>query len=108
MSVFLITEIKIINDAWVPAFAANVIKFVEKRGGKYLSRSGNITNIEGEKKDSTRVAVMQFNTSSALEAFINDPDYQPYIKARQASSVSHFYMIDDTDIAGIIPYLKAA
>jgi len=108
MSVFLVADIKISNDAWVPEYAANVHKFVEKHGGKYLSRSGNITTLEGPKKDSTLVAIMQFPSKSALEAFVNDPVYQPYVKARQAGSISRFYMIDDTDIAGTVPYLKAA
>ena len=41
-------------------------------------------------------------------AFVNDPEYQPYVKARQAGSVSQFYMIDDTDLAGTVTYLPAA
>lgn len=82
-------------------------KFVERQGGKYLSRSGNILTVEGPQKDHSLVAIMQFPSENALDAFINDPEYQPYVKARQAGSISHFYMIDDTDIAGTVPYLKA-
>ena len=108
MSVFLIAEIRITNDAWVPDYAANVHTLVAKQGGKYLSRSGNITPLEGAGKDCTLVAVIQFPARAALEAFVNDPAYQPYAKARQAGSNSQFYMIDDTDIAGTVPYLKAA
>ena len=108
MSVFLIADIKITNDAWVPGYAANVHKFVERQGGKYLSRSGNITTLEGPQMDSTLVAIMEFPSKSALVAFIHDPEYQPYVKARQAGSVSRFFMIDDTDIAGTVPYLEAA
>lgn len=108
MSAFLIAEIKISDDSWVPAYAANVHKFVEKHGGKYLSRSGNITAIEGAQKECSLVAVMQFDSQNALQAFVSDPDYQPYAKARQVGSVSQFYMIDDTDIAGTITYLPAA
>jgi len=107
MSVFLVADIKISNDAWVPEYANNVHKLVEKQGGRYLSRSGNITTLEGPDKDSTLVAIMQFPTKSALIAFVSDPVYQPYVKARQAGSISNFYMIDDTDIAGTVPYLKA-
>jgi len=107
MSVFLVADIKITNDAWVPEYAANVHKFVEKQGGKYLSRSGNITTLEGPTKDSNLVAIMQFPSKSALQAFVNAPEYQPYVKARQAGSVSRFFMIDDTDIAGTVPYLTA-
>ena len=58
MTTFLIAEIKITNDAWVPDYAANVHSLVAKQGGKYLSRSGNITPLEGAQKDCTLIAIM--------------------------------------------------
>ena len=51
MSVFLIGDIKVTDDSWVPDYAANVHNIVEKHGGKYLSRSGNISTLEGDDKD---------------------------------------------------------
>ncbi len=105
MSIYLIADIKITNAAWVPAYAANVHKLVEKHGGKYLSRSGNIETVEGVKKDSTLIAIIEFPSRLALGAFAADPEYEPYRKARLAGSISNFNVIDDTDIAGAIPYL---
>ena len=107
MSVYLIADIKVTDDGWIPDYAANVHKLVEKHGGKYLSRSGNITTLEGQDKDSTLIAILEFPSQNALENFANDPEYAPYGKARQAGSVSNFHMIDDTDITGAIPYLAA-
>ncbi|WP_377194260.1 DUF1330 domain-containing protein [Ruegeria meonggei] len=107
MSVFLIADIKITDDGWVPEYAANVHNLVEKHGGKYLSRSGNIETLEGEEKGSTLIAILEFPTREALDSFATDPDYAPYSEARQSGSVSNFHVIDDTDIAGAIPYLKA-
>jgi len=107
MSVYLIADIKVTNDGWVPEYAANVHKLVEKHGGRYLSRSGNIETLEGAAKDSTLIAILEFPNRNALDSFATDPDYAPYGQARQAGSVSNFYVIDDTDIAGAIPYLKA-
>ncbi len=78
---------------------------VERQGGRYLSRSGNIATVEGAAKDCTLVAVMQFPSKLAMEAFVNDPEYKPYADARKAGSVSSFYSIDSTDIAGTISYL---
>lgn len=107
MSVYLIADIKVTDDGWVPEYAANVHKLVEKHGGRYLSRSGNIETLEGAPKDSTLIAILEFPSRDALNAFAADPEYAPYGKARQAGSVSNFHAIDDTDIAGAIPYLKA-
>lgn len=107
MSVYLIADIKVTNDGWVPEYAANVHKLVEKHGGRYLSRSGNIETLEGAAKDSTLIAILEFPTREALDNFAADPAYAPYGQARQSGSVSNFHVIDDTDIAGAIPYLKA-
>ena len=107
MTVYLIADIKVTNDGWVPQYAANVHKLVEKHGGRYLSRSGNIETLEGADNESTLIAILEFPTREALDAFATDPEYAPYGQARQAGSVSNFHVIDDTDIAGAIPYLKA-
>ena len=107
MSVYLIADIKITDDSWVPDYAANVHNLVKKHGGKYLSRSGNIETLEGADKDSTLIAILEFPTREALVGFTADPDYAPFGQSRQGGSVSNFHMIDDTDIAGAIPYLKA-
>lgn len=107
MSVYLIADITITDDGWVPEYATNVHKLVEKHGGTYLSRSGNIDTLEGSTKESTLIAILEFPTRAALDGFAADPEYAPYGQARQAGSISNFYVIDDTDIAGAIPYLKA-
>ena len=105
MSVYLIADVKITDDSWVPEYAANVHDIVHKHGGKYLSRSANIQNIEGDPLDTTLIALLEFPSQEALDAFVNDPDYAPYGAARQAGTVSRFNSIDDTDVAGTIPYL---
>lgn len=107
MSVYLIADVKVTNDDWIPDYAANVHVLVEKHGGRYLSRSGNIETLEGTARDSTLIALLEFPTREALDSFAADPEYAPYGQARQAGSISSFRVIDDTDIAGSIPYLKA-
>jgi uncharacterized protein (DUF1330 family) len=108
MSVFLIADVTVTDDAWIPDYAANVHGIVHKHGGKYLSRSGNITTIEGEGLDSTLIALLEFPSMEAAQSFANDPAYAEYGDARRAGSISRFHIIDDTDIAGTIPYLANA
>jgi uncharacterized protein (DUF1330 family) len=105
MAAYLIADVKITDDSWVPNYAAVVHDIAAKHGGKYLSRSGNIKTIEGEGLDNTLIALIQFPSVEALQAFVDDPEYAPYAEARQKGSVSNFHVIDDTDIAGTIPYL---
>ena len=106
MSVYIIADIKITDDSWVPDYAANVHDIVHKHGGKYLARSGNIKVMEGELLDTSLIALLEFPDADAAEAFANDPEYAPYGQARQKGSESRFQMIDDTDVAGTISYLS--
>lgn len=108
MTVYVIADVTVTDDSWIPDYAANVHDIVHKHGGKYLSRSGNITTIEGEPLDSTLVALIEFPSMEAVQAFASDPEYAPYAKARQDGTVSRFHVIDDTDLAGTIPYLSKA
>ena len=105
MTVYMIADIKVTDDKWVPAYAASVHELVHKHGGKYLSRSGNVKTLEGQPRDTTLVALMAFPSAKAVEAFITDPKYAPHAAARQDGSESRFQLIDDTDLAGTIPYL---
>ncbi len=105
MAVFVIADVKVTDDRWVPDYAANVHDIVHKHGGKYLSRTANITTVEGEPLNTTLVALLQFPSMDAVQAFASDPEYAPYAKARQAGSVSRLHVLDDTDVAGAIPFL---
>ena len=105
MSVYLIANVKVTDDSWIPEYAQNVHDIVAKHGGKYLSRSGNLTPIEGELPDVTVIALVEFPSVDAARAFVDDPEYKPFADARKAGSVSNFYVIDDTDLAQGIPYL---
>ena len=104
---YMVAQVKVTDDSWVADYAARVSDIIHRHGGRYLSRSGNIETLEGSDKDSTLIAILEFPTRDALNSFASDPEYAPFGRARQAGSVSNFHVIDDTDIAGSIPYLKA-
>jgi uncharacterized protein (DUF1330 family) len=55
--------------------------------------------------DTTLVALIEFPSIEAFEAFAEDDDYSPYAEARRRGSVSRFHVLDSSDLAGTIPYL---
>jgi uncharacterized protein (DUF1330 family) len=107
MAHYLIAQVKVNDDSWIPDYATHVHDIVHKHGGKYLTRSGAITTLEGAESTSNLVAVIEFPTEADMNAFVNDPDYAPYAAARQAGTDSFFIGLDATDAAGTIPYLTA-
>jgi len=106
MTAFLIADVKVTNDAWVPDYAAWFTKIVHKHGGKYLARSGNVTTVEGNPLDTTLIAIIAFPSAKHARDFVADPAYVPHLKARRDGSESRFQLIDDSDVAGTISYLS--
>jgi uncharacterized protein (DUF1330 family) len=105
MAHHVIAEVTVTDDSWIPEYAANVHDLVARHGGKYLTRSGKRQTLEGPDSTPSLIALIEFPTSEAVQAFAADPEYAPFAAARQAGSESRLIVIDDTDAAGSIPYL---
>src|SRR3954468_6777301 len=108
MPVYMIADIKVTDDKWVPGYAASVHELVHKHGGKYLARSGNVQTLEGKPLDTTLIALISFPSAQAAKGFTGDPAYAPFANARKQGSDSRLQLIDDTDVAGTIGYLAKA
>jgi len=108
MPVYVIADIKVTDDAWVPDYAATVHDIVHRHGGRYLARSGNVTTLEGKPLDTSLIALIEFPSSDAAHAFASDPLYAPFAAARRRGSDSRLQLIDGTDLAGTISYLPKA
>ncbi len=83
MTAFLIADIKITNNRWVPDYAASVHMIVHKHGGKYLARSGNVTTLEGVPRDTSLIAIIAFPSAEHAQAFVDDPAYACSSQRRQ-------------------------
>jgi uncharacterized protein (DUF1330 family) len=105
MPVYLIADVKVTDDKWLPSYAASVHGLVHRHGGKYLARSANVKTLEGRPLDATLVALIEFPSAEAAAAFTGDPEYAPFAAARQRGSESRLHLIDNTDLAGTIAYL---
>ena len=105
MSAYLIANVKVTDDSWIPEYAQTVHDLMKKYGGKYLSRSGNITLLEGNLPDYDVIALVEFPSVEDCQAFVDSAEYAPFAKSRQSGAACDFYVIDDTDLTGGIPYL---
>jgi uncharacterized protein (DUF1330 family) len=106
MTVYVIADVKVTDGNWIPEYAASVHDLVHKHGGKYLARSGNVKTLEGKPLDTSMIALLEFPSAEAASAFATDPKYAPFAAARRLGSHSRLQLIDDTDLAGTIPYLR--
>ena len=68
MPCYLIAEVKVTDDGWIPDYAARVHDIVARHGGRYLSRSGRIEALEGEAPDASLVALIEFPSLRWLQS----------------------------------------
>ena len=87
------------DDSWVGDYLPNVTALVERHGGKYLARTGNIQQLEGKLEPVTLQVILEWPSKEAAEGFFGDPEYRPYREARQSGSDSEFYLVAGEDIA---------
>jgi uncharacterized protein (DUF1330 family) len=53
--------------------------------------------LEGEGEDAALRIIIEWPSKEAAVAFMNDPAYQPHLKARTAGSISHHFRIEGKD-----------
>ncbi|MEM1408599.1 MAG: DUF1330 domain-containing protein [Bacteroidota bacterium] len=97
MSYYSILDVTHTSENWIPDYLPTANKLVEKYGGKYLARTANHAQVEGEKKEAGLRIVLEWPSKEAAVNFMNDPEYAPHLQARTEGSVSHHYLIEGKD-----------
>lgn len=97
MSYFSILAVTPSNDDWIPAYIGPANALVAKHGGKYLARTANHEQIEGEAQDAALRIVIEWPSRAAALAFMQDPEYVPHLQARTAGSASFHFLVEAKD-----------
>ena len=69
---------------------------VERYGGKFLARGGEILTVEGEQYND-RMVILEFPNRQAILDWYADPEYQEVRAFRHASSEARILVIDGND-----------
>jgi uncharacterized protein (DUF1330 family) len=85
------------DESWIPGYLEAVTPIVAKYGGKYLARTVKHEHLEGAGQAEALCVLLEWPSKEAFDAFYNDPDYQPHLKARLAGSKGDMYSVEGTD-----------
>ncbi len=97
MVCYSVLEVTPTDDAWIPGYLEPVAEIIIKHGGRYLARTASHERLEGEGDEVALRVILEWPSSAEAKAFVNDPDYAPYLAARHAGSVSHHVIIEGKD-----------
>jgi uncharacterized protein (DUF1330 family) len=93
MAAYLIVDVEVKDAKAYEPYRTGVGPIIQKHGGEYLVRGGQVEVVEGSWKPS-RVVVLRFPDRKALDGFLHDPDYAPLKEIRQRSTRSDLVAVE--------------
>jgi uncharacterized protein (DUF1330 family) len=93
MAAYFILDVEVKDAKAYEPYKNGVGPIIQKHGGEYLVRGGQVEVIEGTWNPS-RVVVLRFPDRKALDSFLNDPDYAPLRDIRRRSARTDGVAVD--------------
>lgn len=86
MAAYLVVDTKLTNPALYEEYKLKAKPLVEKFGGEYLARGGNISLKESQLWTPTRMVLIRFPSSADAEKFYASDEYQEVVKISKLSA----------------------
>ena len=99
MTVYVIADIKVTDDRWVPAYAASVRELVHKHGGKYLSRSGKVKTSGRQASGYHLYSASGVSIGGISQGLRRGSQIRSLCRGPSGRQREPFQLIDDTDLA---------
>ena len=94
MPAYLIGRVEVRDPVWVEEYGPKVQALVQKHGGRYLVRGGEMDVVEGTTPPSSVMVVIEFPSMEQARAWYHDPEYAPLITLRQSGSDAELILAD--------------
>jgi uncharacterized protein (DUF1330 family) len=90
---YLIANLEVRDPARFEEYRQKVVPLIEKFGGRYLVRGGNVRRLEGD-FPIHRLVVLEFPSVEAAQRFYESAEYEPLMKMRLASTRSEVVLVE--------------
>lgn len=97
MAYYSVLAVTPTSQDWIPDYIGPANALVAEHGGKYLARTANHEQIEGEDQPAALRIVIEWPSKEAALNFMKDERYVPHLKARTAGSDSRHFLIEAKD-----------
>lgn len=93
MKAYVVVTERIHDPGGFEKYKSQVMPTIAAFGGRFLSRGGNLTVVEGE-WPMPRLVILEFPSRAQVEAWYRSPEYQRVLPLRKASSTCNFVITD--------------
>lgn len=93
MPAYMIVNLDVSDAVAYEEYKAKAPALIKKHGGEYLVRGGKFVVLEGDWRP-TRLVLFQFPNTADVQAFFDDPEYQPLKALRQRVSKTDIVVVE--------------
>ena len=93
MAAYVFAEIEITNPEGYKQYTQQVGATVEKYGGRFLHRGGNVTVLEGDWPQRRRV-ILEFPSAEMAKKWYDSPEYEKPLALRKANSNGRLLLLE--------------
>jgi len=97
MKHYTVAELDVSDPGWVRDYLVEVTPMVERRGGRYLARTGSVERIEGEREPRQTTLIIEWPSREAADEFYESEEYRPFREARLRGSSGEFFIVAGED-----------
>ena len=97
MAVYVIIDVEISDAELYAQYQAGFPAVAAKHGGRYLVRGGDFTTTGQWDPPIKRLVMLEFPSREDFHATLTDPDYEPLIPIRDASSKARSIVVEAAD-----------
>lgn len=97
MSYYSILAVTPTTEDWIADYIGPANALVAKHGGKYLARTANHEQIEGDARPAALRIIIDWPSRESAKSFMEDPGYVPHLKARTEGSESFHFLVEAKD-----------
>ncbi len=101
MKHYTVAEMDITDPAWIRDYVRHVTPMVERGGGRYLARTGQIEKVEGERSQPQFIVLIEWPSKQAADEFYDSEEYRPYREARKGGAENEFMLVAGEDVNGL-------
>lgn len=94
MPVYVVAMINVHDAETYRKYTERTPATLAKHGGRFLTRGGPVTALEGEGFEG-RMVILEFPDKASAEAWYADPEYVDARRFRHAASTAHLFALQE-------------
>jgi len=93
MAAYVIANVRVTDPDRYPDYIGRVSQTIERHGGRYLARGGEVEVLEGD-WEPQRLIILEFESMERLREFYDSPEYAPLKRLRHEAADTQFVVVE--------------